>query len=124
MMNTVSKIIIFSVIIVLVVIVFVWFVFFNQPPKDTKALDAFAKCLKSKGVAMYGAYWCPHCQKQKKEFGESFKYVTYVECTKDVDKCKKKKINSYPTWIFRDGKRNEGVMTFEELAKKTLCKTP
>ena len=26
-------------------------------------LDAFAKCLSDNGIKMYGAYWCPHCQK-------------------------------------------------------------
>jgi len=28
----------------------------------------FAKCLTQKGAKMYGTFWCPHCQNQKKEF--------------------------------------------------------
>ena len=55
--------------------------------KNYIKLDDFAKCLTQKSVVMYGAYWCPHCQAQKKLFGSSFKYVNYVECTKDIKKC-------------------------------------
>jgi hypothetical protein len=40
----------------------------------------FARCLKDRGVKMYGAWWCPHCVEQKEEFGASFEYVPYVEC--------------------------------------------
>lgn len=42
--------------------------------------DAFARCLSDRGVKMYGAYWCPHCQDQEKEFSASFEYAPYVEC--------------------------------------------
>src|SRR5512143_3304835 len=43
--------------------------------------DGFAQCLKDRGVRMYGAWWCPHCQEQKEKFGEaSFKLAPYVEC--------------------------------------------
>ncbi len=38
-------------------------------------LDDFAKCLSEKGVTMYGAAWCSHCQNTKKTFGQSFQYV-------------------------------------------------
>ena len=40
---------------------------------------------------MYGAYWCPHCQAQKKVFGESFQYVPYVECTQQNRAVSRKK---------------------------------
>ena len=32
------------------------------------------------GAQMFGAYWCPHCQEQKKKFGDAFSAVDYVEC--------------------------------------------
>src|ERR1039457_4163853 len=41
--------------------------------------DAFARCLKDRGVKMYGAWWCPHCVEQKEAFGASFEYAPYVE---------------------------------------------
>ena len=70
--------------------------------------DDFAKCLSSKGAVMYGAYWCPHCQNEKKAFGDSFRLINYVECTEETSKCLAEKINGYPIWIFPDGKRLEG----------------
>ena len=42
--------------------------------------DAFAQCLAQKQVTMYGAYWCPHCENQKKLFGSAWEYVPYEEC--------------------------------------------
>ena len=38
-------------------------------------LDEFAKCLTSKSIVMYGAAWCPHCQQEKTDFGDSFQLV-------------------------------------------------
>jgi len=40
-----------------------------------------AKYLRETGARMYGAYWCPHCSRQKELFGrEAWSYVDYVEC--------------------------------------------
>lgn len=128
-MRSKYKIILLIIIIVLACAAAVyWFGFARNTESKAKidpaTFDAFAKCLTQKGVAMYGAYWCPHCQRQKKLFGDSFKYVNYVECTKDIKKCQEKKIEGYPTWIFKNGERIKGEATFEELAKKTTCKAP
>ena len=43
--------------------------------------DTFATCLKDKGATFYGAFWCPHCQAQKKLFCSSAKLLPYVECS-------------------------------------------
>ena len=85
------------------------------------SLDSFAQCLTSKGVIMYGAYWCPHCQNQKKLFGSSFKYIKYIECTQDVKTCQEKNIQSYPTWIFEDGSRVEGEVSLDQLSQTSNC---
>jgi hypothetical protein len=90
------------------------------------ALDAFAKCLTEKGAALYGAVWCPHCQKQKKAFGESVQYINYIECAVDGSKeqaaaCKNAGIEGYPTWKFADGSELLGEATFTQLSEKTLC---
>lgn len=92
-------------------------------------LDNFAKCLKSKGAIFYGAFWCSHCQNQKAEFGQSEKYLPYVECsTSDgnaqTDECKKKNIKSYPTWEFKDGLRETGEVSLDRLSEKTSCILP
>ena|SRR3989344_7537978 len=65
----------------------------------TEDKDNFAKCLTEKGFVMYGAYWCPHCQNQKLAFGDSFKYIKYIECTEEVKLCIDKNIKGYPTWL-------------------------
>jgi len=92
-------------------------------------LDGFAACLKEKGATFYGAFWCPHCQNQKKMFGSSQKLLPYVECsTPDGNGqnalCTEKKITGYPTWEFSDGSRESGEIALEELAKKTGCTLP
>ena len=88
--------------------------------------DALAQCLTDKGVKMYGAYWCPHCQAQKKLFGASWKYVNYAECSLpggggQTQVCNDAKIEGYPTWILSNGKRLEGEQSFENLAKAAGC---
>ncbi len=93
--------------------------------------DAFALCLKDRGIKMYGAYWCPHCQDQKDKFGASFEYAPYVECgvkgdVKAVNPvCKDDGIKHYPTWQFPPtGERVERVFTLEELSDRTGCPLP
>lgn len=91
--------------------------------------DAFATCLKDKGAIFYGAFWCPHCQAEKKLFGSSEKLLPYVECsTPDAQGqtqiCKDNKIESYPTWTFKDGSQLNGEITLQQLADKTSCVLP
>jgi len=92
----------------------------TQAPVYT-GLDDFARCLTSKNAVMYGAYWCPHCQKVKKDFGQSFQYINYVECTVDVKKCTDNNINGYPTWIFKNNQRLEGEQTFQKISEISGC---
>lgn len=83
--------------------------------------DAFAQCLAAKGIIIYGADWCPHCQNEKKAFGSSFKYITYVECPDEPQKCIAAGINGYPTWVFPDGRRLEGEQGIEKLSQESGC---
>ena len=93
--------------------------------------DGFAKCLKDRGVKMYGAYWCPHCQEQKSKFKAAFKLVDYTECGVEGDisirtqACKDAGIQHYPTWQFPPtGERVERIFTLEELSDRTGCALP
>ena len=91
--------------------------------------DGFARCLSERGLKMYGAYWCPHCQAQKKLFGSSQKLLPYVECstadgTAQIQVCTDKKITGYPTWEFADGSRLGGEIPLVQLADKTSCVLP
>lgn len=84
---------------------------------------AFGQFLKDKGVIFYGAFWCPHCQRVKKEFGEAVWKPIYVECSTPDGKdetqvCKDAKIESFPTFVFKDGTRQSGEITKDELAQR------
>ena len=99
------------------------------PRQETSAaLDAFAQCLAERGAVMYGADWCPHCQNEKRAFGSSFRFIPYVECPDDPQRCLAAGITGYPTWIFPaspaggpDGKRLEGEQGIEKLAQESGC---
>ena len=91
--------------------------------------DVFATCLKDKGAVFYGAFWCSHCNAQKKEFGSSAKLLPYVECStpdgqEQVQICKDAKIMGYPTWRFKDGTELTGEIPLTTLAEKTSCELP
>lgn len=88
--------------------------------------DGLAQCLKDKGATFYGAFWCPHCQEQKRRFGNSVELLPYVECSEPDGKtqtqiCIDKGIVQYPTWIFADGTKLTGEQWPEDLAKQAGC---
>jgi glutaredoxin len=88
------------------------------------ALDSFAQCLADEKITMYGADWCPHCQNEKKAFGDSFRFVPYVECPNDPQRCLKEGINGYPTWVFADGRKLAGEQGLERLSQESGCQLP
>ncbi|MDP2664391.1 MAG: protein disulfide isomerase family protein [bacterium] len=102
----------------------VGFLVINPGQQVAAALDSFAQCLADEKVTMYGADWCPHCQNEKKAFGDSFRLVPYVECPQNPKLCLDKGIEGYPTWIFPDGKRLEGEQGIVVLSKESGCVLP
>ncbi|MFA5095067.1 MAG: hypothetical protein WC447_00150 [Candidatus Paceibacterota bacterium] len=86
--------------------------------------DAFAQCLASKKLTMYGAVWCSHCQAEKARFGDSFKYVPYVECSENPDLCVAKGIESIPTWVNEKGEKYVGEQGLEKLSEISGCELP
>jgi protein-disulfide isomerase len=92
-------------------------------------LDGFAKCLADKRAVMYGSFVCPHCDDQRKLFGSSFRYVTYIECSVRGSRqmtfpCIAAQIRYTPTWIFDDGERRVGLQSLKSLSEKTGCQLP
>ncbi len=87
-------------------------------------LDGFARCLASKDAVMYGAYWCPHCQNQKRLFGDSFRYVRYVECASNPKECTDAGVDGFPTWIIGNGPKLVGEQSLAALATATDCPLP
>lgn len=93
-------------------------------------LDGFAACLKEKGVAMYGTYWCAYCKVQKEKFGRAFEKAKYIGCAmpgnprSQAPVCREAGVQSYPTWMFADGSRLVGVQELADLAEKSGCALP
>lgn len=112
---------IFWAIVVLVVTIFGWAAWSSFGPGPQGKYDDFAKCLADKDITMYGAYWCSHCQNEKRAFGSSFQYVPYVECTQETARCEANKITSYPTWIFPDGRAEVGEQGLQKLSQLSGC---
>lgn len=93
---------------------------------NQKKMDELATCLGAKGVKMYGAFWCPHCNEQKKMFGSSFSKIQYIECStpdgrSQLQICKDAGIDGYPTWEFPNGIRASGELKPQDLAEKAGC---
>lgn len=131
MKNKKSQFILLVVVAVLLVagLVFIGSINQNKANKTIVNLDSFAQCIKDSGAKFYGAFWCSHCQAEKKLFGSSEKYLPYVECATSNPRvqtqiCKDEKIEAYPTWVFSDGTKTTGEMSLTDLAAKTQCKLP
>lgn|SRR3989339_650851 len=108
---------------VIAAVVIVSYVLYQNQPGQ---YDKLAQCVSDSGAKFYGAFWCPHCQDQKKIFGRSAQLLPYIECsTPDGQNttvtCTKDGVSQFPTWSFADGERQVGTMTLEELAAKTNC---
>lgn len=92
---------------------------------STQQAVSLAKHLSSIGAVMYGAYWCPHCSRQKEMFGrEAWSYIQYVECSTqgykaNVSMCMQQHIDGYPIWkIPKTGQvLGSGEMTLDALAR-------
>ena len=113
-----------GLLIVLIFVAFsIWFAeAFKNVPQGK--YDNFAQCLTDKGVTMYGADWCPHCQNEKKAFGDSFRLITYVECPDNPQQCTDANVENYPTWILSDARRLVGEQGLEKLSEESGCILP
>lgn len=107
------------------------FVYLGSRPPEPGKYDDFAKCIAQSSTTYYGAWWCPHCQNQGRMFGTSKEYLPYVECSPNGAQgspqgkaCVDAKIESYPTWEFKDGSRLTGEVSLKTLAEKTGCTLP
>lgn len=120
-MSLKTTLVLVGILVVILIVVLLISLATSGTVKSNPALDAFAQCLASKEVTMYGAYWCSHCQNEKSAFGSSFKYVPYVECTQDTAKCTAAGIEGFPTWIFPDGRKFVGEQGLQKLSEESGC---
>ncbi len=101
----------------------------SEPAVANGTYTALAQCIKDSGTTFFGAFWCPHCQAQKKAFGDAATLLPYVECSAPDGKsqlpvCKDAEVSSYPTWEFADKSRLTGEIPLATLAEKTGCTLP
>lgn len=105
----------------------------NPDNKDSNYIANLAKFMASKGMTMYGASWCSHCQAQKKAFGTAVSEIKYVECSSNTSEAQSAECSSvtyidastgksttgiagYPTWVY-NGKGYSGQQTLPQLAE-------
>lgn len=87
------------------------------PSYETQLADYLANT----GAKMYGAYWCPHCARQKQLFGQAAaQLIPYIECdpqgaNANVDLCNTIGITAYPTWQI-NGEFYLGAQSLKRLA--------
>jgi hypothetical protein len=114
---------IINIVLIVVVVVAAAAILFSlfKPEKDDPRLERFAKCLTANGAGMYGTDSCPSCQEQKRVFGKAFKYVAYINCEFNTAACENDEIRGYPTWVFKGGEQNVGLMSINELSEQTGC---
>lgn len=112
-----------KITIILIILIAVGaLVFLTSLPDKPGQYDELARSIADSGAKFYGAFWCPHCQEQKAQFGKSAQLLPYVECSTPDTKgqlpiCAEKEIKTYPTWIFKDGTRHTGVLKRDEFVK-------
>lgn len=90
--------------------------------------EALAKCLASKGAKLYGNCYDREFALLARSFGKAIDTIDVTMCMTCMDvymtnaDCIAQKIDDYPTWIFKDGKRLEGRQHFPTIAKAAGCK--
>src|SRR5262245_13228274 len=99
------------------------------PVQAAEKLADFARCITRKGASMYSASWCPNCRRQLEMFGDAADDLDVIECSLQgsgfrTPQCEDAEIRSYPTWEFRDGSRQSGMMSLSRLSQKTGCALP
>lgn len=102
----------------------------NRSAVKNQAAASLARHLKQIKARMYGAFWCPYCQRQMDLFGRDVftQHVQYIECDPrgqgaQPKLCKDAKITGFPTWEI-NGKRYQGMQSLEELAKLSGYRGP
>ena len=114
----------------IIVISLIPFIIFNVGQGEKENYDEFAKCITEKGVNMYGSFRCGICAKTRNMFGDSFQYISEIEChpqgeNSQLDLCLDKAIEGTPTWIlepaFFEEKRYTGFLSIEELEDFSGC---
>jgi len=96
-------------------------IFFSltSEPKVELTDEQVAICIGEKAT-LYVNLGCPHCESQKKAFGENVKHLKVFDCYYYGDLCKEEEIRAYPTWKI-ENKQVLGRQSIENLRVLTGC---
>lgn len=91
-------------------------------------LVALAEALADAQVKFYGAAWCPVCTAQKELFEDGAQLLPFIEVT-NPDRTlnsvgQSNNIDTFPTWVFADGTRLEGLQSLKVLAAAAGIEIP
>ena len=94
----------------------------------TADLVGFAQALAASDTMFFGAAWCPDCTAQKELFEDGGQFLPFTEVT-NPDRTLNQtgtdnNISVFPTWVFSDGTRLEGVQSLETLAERSGVAIP
>ncbi len=117
-MNIFKSIWTYVIIIVIVIAGIYAYQYFTKDSINPGQQDEFAAYLTEQGAIMYGTDWCSYCKKQKELFGDSFRYINYVNCDQERQVCVDADVKGYPTWEI-DGETYSGLQSLERLAQLT-----
>ncbi len=85
-------------------------------------MDQFAQCLTEKWITMYGTPTCPYCIRQRDMFEDSFKHISYVDCSQEGSRCGN--IRGVPARELADGSMMEWMLPLQTLATVSNCTLP
>jgi len=116
--NSITNVIVFSIII----LVFASFIVYSFVIKNNGiSPERVAQCLSDKGAKLYTSQYCPHCQEQKKMFGDALSKLDIAECSTQIEECQNAGITAYPTWII-NGRKFLGTKDMNTLYDLSDCK--
>lgn len=81
--------------------------------------EIIAKCIGQNSI-LYSQLGCSHCIDQEKLFGETYKYLTVVDCWYEPQLCVESNITGTPSWVI-NGEIYNGVHKVDELMELTGC---
>ena len=105
-----------SLAVILIVIVIAVIILTRSYP-DTS--DDVAKCIGTRAT-LYIQLGCHACEIQEEKFGDSYEFISEVDCFFEREKCITDNIEATPTWII-DGEKYVGAKSVENIQKLTGC---
>ena len=94
-------------------------IFILKPTNGSNTSEELAKCI-GQSTVLYTQLGCHACKTQEEMFGETYQYLTVVDCFVDRELCLNKNIKGTPSWGINN-KIYIGVKSLEKLKELTGC---